>query len=100
MLPTTLVPLLNVPAFYLGQQLTNIQFAQLAATKEYNIDTARLDAETAAVATYVKRTLDVASALGKIIDYQLAQFDSETDRYCKDRDGGKGPPVVVAFPAL
>lgn len=100
MLPTTLVPLVNVPVFYLGQQLAAVQNTSSVSTATtYNLTAAQVVAENKIVNDYVSRSLDAMAGLNGIITNALDQFDNNRDEYCKGRDGGKGPPVFIAIPA-
>jgi hypothetical protein len=98
MLPTTLVPLRNLPVFFVGQQFTNIQFNSAVLTS-FPPDKKLSDEETAQVNAYIARTLEAMIGLDKVIAYALKQFDGDQDAYCKDRDGGKGAPIFLAIPA-
>lgn len=98
MLPTTLVALPNLPAFYLGQQMSNIQNAGLMGN--FKVEQKKVDAATTQVGDYVSRSLDATSALGTIVSDALDEFDHKQDTYCQGRDSGNGPPIVVVVPAV
>jgi hypothetical protein len=90
-LPTTLVPLLNVPIFYMGQQLANVQF-----TQPFGLD------KNAQVVDYTARTVATMKVLKSLIDQSHAAFDAAgNNEYCKDRDDGldDDPAAVVFFGA-
>jgi hypothetical protein len=94
MLPVTLVPLINLPMFYLGQQMSSIQSVPLVST----VSTVKPDNDqNAQIGDYVSRTLDVTTSLGKLSTTALDQFDSNP-KYCDGKGGDKVLPVVVTVP--
>jgi hypothetical protein len=97
MLPTTLVPLINMPIFYLGQELANVQYNSAVITGA-SVDANRTSAETAAVSAFVTRSIDAMIGLNNVVNYALDQFDNHREEWCKGRDGGKGPPIFIGIP--
>ena len=105
MLPTTLVPLINVPIFYSGQQFTNIQFNSAilstgTSTIIYPVDKDLSAAESKEVTEYVTRSINAMIVLKKVILYAFDQFDHHQEAWCEGRDGAKGPPVFFTVPTV
>jgi hypothetical protein len=93
MLPTSLVSLPNVPVFFLGQQLSSIQYAD-------KLDDYKKNAQ---ITGYISRTLETMNVLQRLIDQAHEAFDSAaTSHYCDGRDDGLSSNLataVLAFPA-
>jgi hypothetical protein len=98
MLPTTLVPLVNVPIFYLGQQFTSIQFNG-GILSAYTLDKDLSAAESSEVTAYVTRSINAMIGLKKVISFAFDQFDHHQEAWCSGRDGAQGPPIFIAIPS-
>jgi hypothetical protein len=104
MVPLTLVSLLTISEFYVGQQFTNIQYVTLVdAYKPANSNVA--DSQHKQIADYITRTLDVAARLDSIVKKSLSEFRSHPNSWCDGHEDGKpqwfGPaaPEQPAAPA-
>jgi hypothetical protein len=90
MLPISLVSLATLPNFYIGQQLTNLQYTTL-------------DPHNPVATSAVSDALSVARELQKIVAYSLAQLDTTTsaaaqDAYCHNHENG--PQDIIFFPSV
>ena len=97
MVPITLVSLLTLPSFYVGQQTANIQYVTLVDAYK-SADPKRADAEHKQIADYISTALEVASRLSVISNEALAQFDADQDQWCKDRENGGASLIGPAAP--
>jgi hypothetical protein len=97
MMPLTLVSLTTVPEFYVGQQMTNIQYVTLV-TAFKSTDAKKADIEYKQIADYVASILEVASRLSAVTERALKQFDTDPNTRCKGRDNAGGGLVGPATP--
>lgn len=95
MFPLTLVSLATLPAFYVGQQTTNIQYVALYKDQA---DAALGTDQRKRVAEYLTNAIAVATALTDIVDSALSRFDANEDQYCAGRDN-KAKTTVAASAA-
>lgn len=99
MLPITMVSLVNLSSFYMGQQFSFIQYATLATRSNFQLKDQTSGAqEQNQVAGYVSNVLSVTAQLDTIARKAISDFDKdqhdykpEQTVYCKGRDHGNGP---------
>jgi hypothetical protein len=95
MFPLTLVSLATLPAFYVGQQTTNIQYVALYKDQA---DANLGPDQKKRVAEFLTNAMAVGSALTDIADSALSGFDGNEDTYCIGRDN-KAKTTVAASAA-
>jgi hypothetical protein len=99
MLPITMVSLVNLSSFYMGQQLSFIQYATLVTSSNFQSKDGTLGPqEQSQVTGYVSNILSVAAQLDAITKRAISDFDKdqhdfkpEQTVYCEKRDHGNGP---------
>ena len=104
MVPLTLVSLLTISEFYVGQQFTNIQYVTLVDTYK-STDATVAAHEKKQIADYILTTLEVGTRLDLVVKRSLTEFKGHQDTWCAGHENGKpnwfGPaaPQQPAAPA-
>lgn len=97
MVPITLVSLVTLPSFYVGQQTANIQYVTLVDAYK-SADPHRADAEHKQIADYISGALEVGSRLTVLTNYALAQFKGNQASWCDGHEKGGSSLVGPAQP--
>jgi hypothetical protein len=103
MVPVTMVSLTNLGSFYMGQQLTFIQYATVANGFFVKVppagDPNRANEEYNQIAAYVSNILSVSAKLDSIASSAITAYDADVQYqlsnhgqtiYCLNRDRGNG----------